>query len=56
MAAVQTVLITGGSEGMGLSVAQKLAAKGANIIVVSRSVAKLETAVKSIQVSEALYI
>ncbi|KAG8428585.1 3-dehydrosphinganine reductase [Metarhizium acridum] len=46
----KTVLITGGSEGMGLSVAQQLAAKGANIILVSRSTAKLEEALKTVRV------
>ncbi|KAL3964765.1 hypothetical protein ACCO45_001769 [Purpureocillium lilacinum] len=44
----QTVLITGASEGMGLSVAQKLAARGANLILVSRSAAKLEAALQSV--------
>lgn len=46
----QTVLITGASEGMGLSVAKQLAAKGANVIIVARSVGKLEAAVESITV------
>ncbi|KAJ4169939.1 3-dehydrosphinganine reductase [Fusarium falciforme] len=40
----KTVLLTGASEGMGLSVAEKLSAKGANIILVARSVGKLEAA------------
>ncbi|KAK9435713.1 3-ketodihydrosphingosine reductase [Metarhizium brunneum] len=47
----KTVLITGGSEGMGLSVAQQLSAKGANIILVSRSTAKLEEALKTVRAS-----
>ncbi|KAI0123825.1 hypothetical protein BJ170DRAFT_640625, partial [Xylariales sp. AK1849] len=38
----KTVLITGSSEGMGRSAARQLAAKGANVVLVSRSVAKLE--------------
>ena len=46
---MQTVLITGGSEGMGLSSATMLSAKGANIIIVSRNAAKLQTALKQIQ-------
>ncbi|KHN99679.1 3-ketodihydrosphingosine reductase, Tsc10 [Metarhizium album ARSEF 1941] len=46
-----TVLITGGSEGLGLAVAQQLAAKGANIILVSRSTAKLHEALKSVKAS-----
>ncbi|GJN69063.1 3-dehydrosphinganine reductase [Purpureocillium lilacinum] len=45
----KTVLITGASEGMGLSVAQKLAARGANLILVSRSAAKLEAALQSVK-------
>ncbi|PMB69683.1 3-ketodihydrosphingosine reductase gsl-3 [Beauveria bassiana] len=40
----KTVLITGGSEGMGLAVATQLSAKGANLILVSRNAAKLEEA------------
>ncbi|KAK5989975.1 3-ketodihydrosphingosine reductase gsl-3 [Cladobotryum mycophilum] len=47
----KTVLITGASEGMGLSVAKKLAAKGASIILVSRSAAKLDDALKLVQAS-----
>lgn len=46
----QTVLLTGASEGMGKSVAMQLARKGASIIIVSRSVAKLEAALKDITV------
>lgn len=45
----KTVLITGASEGMGLSVAQQLAAKGANVILVSRNVGKLESAVTAVK-------
>lgn len=47
---MQTVLITGASEGMGLSVAQKLAARGANVILVSRSADKLQAALESVRV------
>ncbi|KAF7547160.1 hypothetical protein G7046_g9087 [Stylonectria norvegica] len=47
----KTVLITGASEGMGLSVAKKLAAKGANVLIVARSVGKLEAAVQEIKAS-----
>jgi 3-dehydrosphinganine reductase len=47
----KTVLLTGASEGMGLSVAQKLAAKGANVVIVSRDVAKLQDAVQAIKAS-----
>ena len=46
----QTVLLTGGSEGMGLSVAKILAQKGASIIIVARDVAKLESALQQIKV------
>ena len=46
----QTVLLTGGSEGMGKSVAIELAKKGANIIIVARNVEKLESAIKEISV------
>ncbi|PNY23643.1 3-ketodihydrosphingosine reductase gsl-3 [Tolypocladium capitatum] len=45
----KTVLITGASEGMGLSAAQKLAARGANVILISRSVKKLEEALESVK-------
>ncbi|PHH76136.1 hypothetical protein CDD80_1768 [Ophiocordyceps camponoti-rufipedis] len=45
----KTVLLTGASEGMGLSVAQKLAARGANVILVSRNVVRLKEALTSLQ-------
>lgn len=40
------MLITGASEGMGLSVSQQLSAKGANVIIVSRSLSKLDAALE----------
>lgn len=40
----KTVLITGASEGMGLSAATQLSAKGANLILVARNVGRLEEA------------
>lgn len=46
----QTLVLTGASEGMGKSVAKQLAAKGANIVIVSRGVAKLEGALAEIKV------
>ncbi|KAF4957409.1 hypothetical protein FGADI_3145 [Fusarium gaditjirri] len=45
----KTVLITGASEGMGLSVATQLSAKGANIVLVSRSASKLEAALFTVK-------
>ncbi|KAL1602625.1 hypothetical protein SLS60_006042 [Paraconiothyrium brasiliense] len=44
----RTVLITGGSKGLGLAAAQQLAAKGANVIIVARGQESLATALKSI--------
>lgn len=38
----KTILLTGGSDGMGRSVAIKLAEKGANIVIVARNLKKLE--------------
>jgi 3-dehydrosphinganine reductase len=52
--ALQTVLITGASEGMGKSVAIQLAQKGANIIIVSRNVGRLEEALAEIKASSSL--
>lgn len=46
----QTILITGGSEGLGVAAAKQLAAKGAHIIIVSRNVGKLEAALKEVRV------
>lgn len=46
----QTVVITGGSDGMGKAVAVQLAAKGANVIVVARTVSKLEATVEELKV------
>ncbi|KAL6718126.1 hypothetical protein ACLMJK_004213 [Lecanora helva] len=44
----RTVLLTGGSDGMGRSIAIQLAKKGANILIVARTVEKLEAALKEI--------
>lgn len=46
----QTVLITGGSDGMGRAVALELSAKGANVVVVARTVSKLEATVDEMKV------
>lgn len=42
-------IITGGSEGIGLSIASALAAKGAQVYIVARTVGKLEKAKEKIQ-------
>ena len=47
---LQTVLLTGGSEGLGRSAARMLAAKGAHVIIVARNVGKLEEALAEISV------
>lgn len=41
--------MTGGSEGTGLGAARVFASKGANVVIVSRTQAKLDEAIKSIQ-------
>lgn len=46
---LQTILLTGASEGTGLSAAKILSGKGANIIIVSRDSAKLKESVKNIK-------
>lgn len=45
----KTLLLTGASSGMGLSVAQQLSAKGANIAIVARDAKKLEDALALIK-------
>ncbi|KAL4816423.1 3-ketodihydrosphingosine reductase tsc10 [Aspergillus spinulosporus] len=45
----RTVVITGGSEGMGKAVACQLAQKGANIVIVARTLQKLEEAIEAIK-------
>ncbi|KAI0480988.1 3-ketodihydrosphingosine reductase tsc-10 [Xylariaceae sp. FL0804] len=45
----KTVLITGASEGMGRSAARLMAQKGANVILVSRTAAKLQEAMADAQ-------
>ena len=46
----QTILVTGGSQGMGKGIAQLLARKGANVLIVARNVQKLESALEDIKV------
>ncbi|TLD29336.1 hypothetical protein PspLS_03960 [Pyricularia sp. CBS 133598] len=45
----KTILLTGGSDGMGRSVAVKLAAKGANVIIVARNLQRLEETVAAMK-------
>ncbi|KAK8867746.1 3-ketodihydrosphingosine reductase gsl-3 [Apiospora arundinis] len=45
----RTILMTGGSEGTGISAARIFARKGANVVIVSRTQAKLDEAIKSIK-------
>lgn len=45
------MLITGASEGLGRSVAIQLAQKGANVVIASRTVQKLEAAIADIKVN-----
>ncbi|KAK8086180.1 3-ketodihydrosphingosine reductase [Apiospora phragmitis] len=42
----RTILMTGGSEGIGLSAARIFSSKGANVAIVSRNQAKLDEAIK----------
>ncbi|KAI9738698.1 MAG: 3-dehydrosphinganine reductase [Cirrosporium novae-zelandiae] len=50
----KTVVITGGSQGMGRGVAKLLASKGANVVIVARNVKKLQEALEYIKASAAL--
>ncbi|KAJ5578030.1 uncharacterized protein N7459_006994 [Penicillium hispanicum] len=45
----RTVVITGGSEGMGRAVAVQMASKGANVVIVARTVSKLEATVEELK-------
>jgi 3-dehydrosphinganine reductase len=47
---LQTIVVTGGSDGMGKAVACQLAEKGANIVIVARTVHKLREALEAIKV------
>ncbi|KIX02957.1 uncharacterized protein Z518_06507 [Rhinocladiella mackenziei CBS 650.93] len=44
-----TAIVTGGSQGLGLSIAQQLALRGANVVIVAQDKGKLERAVSTIQ-------
>lgn len=46
----QTVVITGGSQGMGRGLGKLLAQKGANVVIVARNAKKLEEALEYISV------
>src|SRR5690606_31872167 len=48
MLAGKTIIVTGGSSGMGLHMAQKFAAEGANVVITGRDMEKLNEAVKTI--------
>ncbi|KAI0101311.1 3-ketodihydrosphingosine reductase tsc-10 [Nemania sp. FL0031] len=45
----RTILLTGGSEGTGLSAARIFSRRGANVIIVSRTQAKLDEAIRNIK-------
>ena len=47
----KTVVITGGSRGMGREVGRQLAEKGANVIIVARGEQKLQEAMEHIRAS-----
>ncbi|KXG46892.1 Short-chain dehydrogenase/reductase SDR [Penicillium griseofulvum] len=49
----QTVVITGGSDGMGKAVALELSSKGAHVVVVARTVSKLQTTVDEMKAKAA---
>jgi len=45
----RTVVVTGGSQGLGLAIARQLSAKGANVVIVAQTVSKLEEALKTVR-------
>jgi 3-dehydrosphinganine reductase len=52
----QTVVITGGSDGMGKAVALQLSAKGANVLIVARTVSKLVATVDEMKVRHFIHM
>lgn len=44
-----TAVVTGGSSGLGLTLSQELASKGANVVIVAQNKDRLESAIKTIQ-------
>ncbi|KAF3763195.1 NAD(P)-binding protein [Cryphonectria parasitica EP155] len=49
----KTVLVTGGSRGLGLEVSRQLAAKGANIVIVARDTGRLKRSIEYIRAGAA---
>ena len=47
---LQTILVTGASQGMGKALAQLLASRGANVIIVARTTKNLQSALEDIRV------
>lgn len=45
----RTVIVTGGSQGLGLAFARQLAKKGANVVIVARNHAKLQNALAEVK-------
>jgi 3-dehydrosphinganine reductase len=45
----RTIIITGGSQGLGLSLAKQLSSKGANIVIIAQDPQKLQNAINAIK-------
>ena len=45
----RTAIVTGGSQGLGLSIAKQLASKGANVVIIAQNVFKLDKAIEIIR-------
>jgi 3-dehydrosphinganine reductase len=52
--AMQTVLITGGSRGLGLNAGRQLAEKGAHVIIVARDAEVVQKGVNFISVCQSI--
>ncbi|WFC97208.1 hypothetical protein MBRA1_003874 [Malassezia brasiliensis] len=46
---MQRVLVTGGSQGLGLALAQRLASRGAHVVICSRTQSRLEAALREVE-------
>lgn len=46
---IQRVLVTGGSQGLGLALAQLLASRGAHVVICSRTEGKLQAALRDVE-------